>query len=224
VILPPVEGVAPALRDHIIEVLQRAARTLEANIAVFLDVQGHGQPPPPSVYGHTFVTGDPAFPAFDLALAHIDPDVPFATRIWLAQAVLQGSEPTVLLTQTLAHELGHAHQIEQHRKLYHIWTHYEHFFLGERGSHLKPWERPLDIEAELFARRIVRHFHPGADLAELARRSADAGCGAVLLKAIDDELGLNRLAALHPRRGRWLGVRSHGRTSYVRPVCSWHEP
>jgi hypothetical protein len=218
VLLPCAEAVAPVLRAHVTEVLHRAAGTLEANIALFLDLQGHWQPPPLSDYGHTFVKGELAFPVFDVALAQTHPELPFAVRIWLGQAVLQGSHPTVLLTQALAHEVGHAHQVEKRYKFYQMWRNYEHYFLSERGSHVKPWERPFDIEAELFARRVVRDFHPKAELTDLERRYADAGYDRVLAFEERGDFDLEEyfVQVVSPRADEFIAWQPHAHGSAVR--------
>lgn len=98
---------------------------------------------------------------------------PFPVLIWISQRVLRDESPSVFQTAVLAHEVGHARQLEQVPEISDAWTVYLDF-LGERNYDGIPrWYAPLEIDAELFGRRITRQFHPNEELVRFQGRYVD---------------------------------------------------
>jgi hypothetical protein len=79
----------------------------------------------------------------------------------------------VFQTAALAHEVGHGRQLEQVPEISDAWTVYSDF-LGERNHREIPrWYAPLEIDAELFGRKITRHFHADEELLRFQERYQD---------------------------------------------------
>jgi len=98
---------------------------------------------------------------------------PFPVLIWISQRVLTGESPSVIQTAALAHEVGHGRQLEQVPEISDAWTVYSDF-LGERNHREIPrWYAPLEIDAELFGRKITRNFHPDEELLRFQERYQD---------------------------------------------------
>jgi hypothetical protein len=164
---------------HLSTVLDFAARDLSSNVAVFLDVDGTVQPPCGELedpYGLTRsdLTQEPWSHAWDEAVMQLVSRYgPFPVLIWISQRVLTGELPSVFQTAALAHEVGHGRQLEQVPEISDAWTVYSDF-LGERNHREIPrWYAPLEIDAELFGRKITRHFHADEELLRFQERYQD---------------------------------------------------
>ncbi len=164
------DGLDPDLIELIERVLQEAAEDLQSNIFLFPDVHSEvnlvsGE------YGVTVRPGahilhDPCFDPFKEAVLGALSRGAFPVMIWVSSRVLLTTVP-VFRTGVLAHELGHARQIEHNEELMDAWECYQDF-LDEKEHQPRPWQ-PLDIDAELFARTVIRQIHPGESLDPLLR-------------------------------------------------------
>ncbi len=168
------DGLDPDLIEFIERVLQAAAGDLQSNIFLFPDVHSEvnlasGE------YGVTVRPGahrlhDPCFDPFKEAVldAVHSRGVPFPVMIWVSSRVLLTTVP-VFRTGVLAHELGHARQIEHAEEVgeahdvLDAWDCYKDF-LTEKQQVLSYWKWPLEIDAELSARKVIKQLHPGESL------------------------------------------------------------
>lgn len=159
------DSLSPDLIQFMERVLEAAAGDLQSNIFLFPDVDSEvnlasGE------YGLTVRPGahilhDPCFDPFKEAVLGALSMGPFPVTIWVSSRVLLTTVP-VFRTGVLAHELGHARQIEHNEELMDAWECYQDF-LDEKEHQPRPWQ-PLDIDAELFARTVIRQIHPGENL------------------------------------------------------------
>lgn len=168
--LPSPEVVPPDLEAHLQKVLACAASCLEVNVGIFLDVNGQCIHPWGRAYALTCIepVDDPWGAAFNAVIdeAFDQYRVPFPVRIWISQAAL--ARDLLFMTNVLAHELAHARQYGTREDLYLAWESYDRF-LQERGCCLSQWHKPLEIDAELAARQVVRQLHGAGNLEELRK-------------------------------------------------------
>lgn len=161
---------------HLSTVLDFATRDLCSNIAVFLDVDASVQPPldefgkanglTRSKLGQELWSGA----WYEAVMPLVSRCGPFPVLIWISQRVLKGESPSVFQTAVLAHECGHAHQIEQVPDVWEAWEVYYSDFLATAHHAIPRWHAPLEIDAELFGRRVTRHFHPHGELVAFQTR------------------------------------------------------
>lgn len=170
--LPSSEVVPPDLQAHLSNVLACAASGLQANVAIFLDVDGKCVHPWARVYAMTSIgpVDDCWATTFDAAVdeAFNRYSVPFVVRIWISQRVLARESALSFITGALAHELDHARQYDAAPDLYLAWEPYDRF-LQEMNCRLPHWHKPLEIGAELAAREVVRQLL-GAEATEELRQ------------------------------------------------------
>lgn len=159
------DSLSPDLIESISKVLEAAAGNLQSNIFLFPDVDSEVNFASEwNVYGKTTRTlfDEPCFGPVNDAVMGALAIGPFPVVIWISSRALLTTVP-VFRTGVLAHELGHARQIEHRGDVLDAWESYE-AFLTEKQQPLSQWERPLDIEAELFARKMIRKLHPDENL------------------------------------------------------------
>jgi hypothetical protein len=87
--------------------------------------------------------------------------------------VLGDECPSVFQTAILAHELGHGRQLEQVPEISDAWTVYSDFLEEKNDREIPRWYAPLEIDAELFGRKITRHFHSDEELLRFQARYQD---------------------------------------------------
>ena len=155
------------------KVLEAAAGDLQSNIFLFPDVDSeiNLKPERGKIYGmiRRILYNDPCFGPVDEAVMAALARGPFPVVIWISSLALSPNIPQVFRTGVLAHELGHARQIEHAEEIGDVldaWDCYEEF-LTEKQQLLSYWKRPHEIDAELFARRMIRQLHPGESLDSL---------------------------------------------------------
>ncbi len=162
------DSLSPDLIEFIERVLEEAAGHLQSNIFLFPDV-GAEVNPPLEKYGKTYAIilrqfNDACFdPVKDAILG--SPTF-FPSVIWISSRALSADVPEIFSTNVLAHELGHARQIENAKDVGDVldaWDCYEDF-LTEKERPLSYWKRPHEIDAELFARKVIRKLHPNESL------------------------------------------------------------
>ncbi len=161
------ENLSPDLIKSMSRVLDVAAGDLRSNIFLFPDVLSEVNPP--ELYGRIYgmirriLGNDPCFGPVDDAVMEAAPRKgPFPVVIWISSLALSPTVPEVFRTGVLAHELGHARQIEHAEEIGDVldaWDCYEDFLTGERQL-LSYWKRPHEIDAELFARKVIQQLHP----------------------------------------------------------------
>jgi len=159
------DSLDPDLIKCIDRVLRAAAGDLQSNIFLFPDVHSEANPPPEE---------DLEIYAQIRRELHDDPCDVAATRvshatdrslevIWVSHRVFLPDFSEILRTGVLAHELGHVRQIEHPAgDVLEAWDCYEEFLKEEPP--LPYWERPHEIDAELFARKVIRQLHPKESL------------------------------------------------------------
>lgn len=166
------DSLDPDLIEFIERVLQAAVGDLQSNIFLFPDVDSEvnlasGE------YGVTMRPGahrlsEPCFDPFKEAVLGAVLRGPFPAMIWVSSRALLTTVP-VFRTGVLAHELGHARQIEHAEEVgedldvLYAWDCYKDF-LSDKQRLLSYWKWPLEIDAELFARNVIRQIHPGESL------------------------------------------------------------
>jgi len=162
------ENLSTELIESISKVLEVAAKDLRSNIFLFPDV-GAEVNPPLEIYGKTYGMilrqfNDACFdPVKDAILGS---STFFPSVIWISSRALSADVPEIFRTNVLAHELGHARQIENAKDVGDVldaWDCYEDF-LTEKERPLSYWKRPHEIDAELFARKVTRQIHPNESL------------------------------------------------------------
>jgi len=179
-------SLSPDLIQSVERVLGAAAGDLQSNIFLFLDVdteiscapEGYG-----TVYAATMRPGsvrlsDPCFAAFRDAVTGAVAGGPFPVMIWISSLSLSSAAPKVFRTGVLAHELGHARQIEHAEQVGDVldaWDCYEDFLVEKQQLLLSHWRLPHEIDAELFARQLIRQLHPGESLHPLLKFYKDYG-------------------------------------------------
>lgn len=167
--LPSPGVVSLDLYEHLLKVLSCAAEGLRVNVGIFLDVHGKCVHPDARFYALTAIEPvDDWGAAFNAAIddAYNRYGVSFRVRIWISQAVLEPHASRLFVTGALAHELAHARQYDAHEDLYLAWVVYDRS-LQENHCCLPHWHKPLEIDAELAAREIVRQLHGTENLEEL---------------------------------------------------------
>jgi hypothetical protein len=90
--------------------------------------------------------------------------------IWVSSCPLSPTVPEVFRIGVLAHELGHARQIENAEEVGDVleaWDCYTDFLIERQQPSLPYWRQPHEIDAELFARRVIRQLHSGESLDSL---------------------------------------------------------
>ena len=162
------DSLSPDLVKSMERVLEVAAKNLQSNIFLFPDVHSEANPPPEKdliIYAQIRreLGDDPCDVAAGRVLHATDR---FLEVIWISSLVLLPDFPEILRTGVLAHELGHVRQIEHpDGDVLEAWDCYEEFLKEE--PMLPYWERPHEIDAELFARKIIRQLHPKESLDRL---------------------------------------------------------
>jgi len=169
------ENLSPDLIESISRILHVAAGDLRSNIFLFADVDSEVNLAPErgKIYGMTrrILRNDPCFGPVDDAVMGALARGSFPVVIWISSRALSLADPEVFRTGVLAHELGHARQIEHAEEIGDVldaWDCYEDF-LTEKQKSLSQWERPHEIHAELFARKVIRQLHPGESLHPLLK-------------------------------------------------------
>ena len=164
-----------SLEFYLSTVLEFATRGLSSNVAVFLDADASVQPPcdesgKPDGLTRSDLAQEPWSRTWDEAvMSLVSRCGPFPVLIWISQRVLKGESPSVFQTAVLAHECGHARQTEQVPDLWKAWVVYSDFLAT--AHHMIPrWYAPLEIDAELFGRRVTRLFHPHGELVAFQTR------------------------------------------------------
>lgn len=164
------DSLPPELVKSAEKVLEAAAGNLQSNIFLFLDVDSEVTLAPEygKAYGVTrrILRNDPCFDPVDDAVMAALANGPFLAVIWIASLPLSQDVPEVFRTGILAHELGHARQIEDAEGLMDAWECYE-AFLSDKQESLSRWACPLEIDAELFARKVIQQLHPDESLDQL---------------------------------------------------------
>jgi hypothetical protein len=168
-----------SLASHLSSVLNLATRDLSSNVAVFLDVDASVQPPcgefgKPDGLTRSDLTQEPWSRAWDEAVSSLLLRCgPFPVLIWISQRVLRDESPSVFQTAVLAHEVGHARQLEQVPEISDAWTVYSDFLCEKNHREIPRWYAPLEIDAELFGRKITRYFHRDDELLRFQERYQD---------------------------------------------------
>lgn len=168
-----------SIASHLSAVLDFAARDLSSNVAVFLDVDVSVQPPygefgKPDGLTRSDLAQEPWSRTWDEAvMSLVSRCGPFPVLIWISQRVLKGESPSVFQTAVLAHELGHGWQLEKVPEISDAWTVYSDFLYEKNHREIPRWYAPLEIDAELFGRKITRHFHSDEELLRFQERYQD---------------------------------------------------
>jgi len=166
------DSLSPDLIDCVSRVLEVAARDVQSNIFLFLDVDSEVDPPTEEygkIYGLTRrgSFNDQRFaPVDDAVMVALAREGPFPVVTWISPIPLSPTIPEVFRTALIAHELGHARQIDQFEDLCEAWDYYKDF-LTDVQQPLLQWHQPLEIDTELHARQVVRNLHPGESLEPL---------------------------------------------------------
>ncbi len=175
------DSLLPDLIESMERVLDVAAGDLQSNIFLFPDVDSEINLAPErgKIYGMTrrILGNDPCFGPVDDAVMAALARGPFPVVIWISSLALSPNVPEVFRTGVLAHELGHARQIEHAEEIGDVldaWDCYEDFLI-EKQQLLSYWKRPHEIDAELFARKVIRQLHPGESLHPLLKFYKDYG-------------------------------------------------
>ena len=164
------DSLRPELLECLLKVLAVAADDLQSNLFLFLDINAEVNPPSEQygkIYGSTSLNAfylDACFhPVHKAVMVSIPMEGTFPAVIWISHVPLSPTAPQVFRTGVFAHELAHARQIEDCEDVFEAWEYYSHF-LNENQQLPSYWEWPLEIDAELYARRLIRDLHPGASL------------------------------------------------------------
>lgn len=165
------DNLSPDLIEFVERVLEAAAGDLQSNIFLFPDVDSEVNLAPErgNIYGmiRRILGNDPCFAPVDDAVMGALSRGPFPVVIWISSLALSPTVPEVFRTGVLAHELGHARQIEHAQEVGDVldaWDCYEDFLIEKQQLLLSYWKRPHEIDAELFARKVIRQLHPGESL------------------------------------------------------------
>lgn len=162
------DSLSPDFVKFIERVLEAAAGDLQSNIFLFPDIDSEVNLAPErgKIYGmiRRILGNDPSFaPVDDAALIASHVRGYFPAVIWISSLALSPDYvPPIFRTGVLAHELGHARQIERAEEIGDVldaWDCYEDF-LAEKQQQLSYWTQPHEIDAELFARKVIRQLHP----------------------------------------------------------------
>ncbi len=162
------DSLPPDLIQFMERVLEAAAGDLQSNIFLFPDVKTEVNPQ--LEYGNPYgvILRQFANPCFDpVKDALLGTVTYFPAVIWISSLALSADVPEIFRTGVLAHELGHARQIEDAEEVGDVldaWDCYEDFLIEKQQPLLSYWKRPHEIDAELFARKVIRQLHPGERL------------------------------------------------------------
>ncbi len=168
------DSLSPDLIGSVERVLDVAAGNLQSNIFLFLDVdlEVNLAPERGKIYAMTrrILRNDPCFDPVDDAVMGTLARGSFPVVIWISSRALSGDVPEIFRTGVLAHELGHARQIDHAQEIGDVldaWECYGDFLTEKQQPLLSYWERPHEVDAELFARKVIQKLHPGESLDSL---------------------------------------------------------
>ena len=166
------DSLSPDLIQFIERVLEEAAGGLQSNIFLFPDIRAEVNPPLEEygkIYGMIMRQFNDA--CFDpVKNAVMGTFTFFPAVIWISSLALSTKVPETFRTGVLAHELGHTRQIEHAQKIGDVldaWECYRDFLTQKQHPLLCYWKRPHEVDAELFARKVIQKLHPGESLDSL---------------------------------------------------------